>query len=135
MTDLATILSTAHRRWLKPVAAIGLALVAIAGSWSYFGWPVPAMRDYVDDRLEKITKPLTLVRVDVMDLRVGQIDREVFDIDKELAQATTTPTVRQLLTTRKSKLLDTRASLVGRLRALRDEHESYARAFSETLRY
>lgn len=64
------------------VAACAGMVVSVAAAWAVLDLPVPAMRGYVLAQLEPLMREQREHRAVLFDIRRGQLDREIFDLER-----------------------------------------------------
>ena len=65
------------------VAAVAGMVVAVASAWAVLDLPIPATRGYVLSQAEPLARAQRELRDVTFDIRRGQLDREIFDLERK----------------------------------------------------
>ncbi len=65
------------------VGAIAGAIVATSTAWAVLGWPVPAMQQWTLAQVEQLRKDIYDQRSVVFDIRRGQINRDIIELERK----------------------------------------------------
>ena len=64
------------------VTAVAAMVVAVSSAWAVLDWPIIASREYVLAQVEPLMRAQKEHRAVLYDIRRGQLDREIFDLDR-----------------------------------------------------
>lgn len=97
----------------RTVRVVAATAIAVAAAWSAFGFPVPAMRGYVD-------REIGSVRLESLEGRQDVIELRLFLLDWTLRQSNLDPQARSLIEAERGRTVVKQSVINSKLEQARD---------------